>query len=155
MPVLPMSVEKILEVCNLPQQMKVNALWVSMHQAAIVQAGEYVTDEYLADLTGEAVIDAAKQTLGEIGFGLYTYNLMMSVMNLHTIGKGFVQKTGIEDNATELLKITDVNSYRKSLRQQSLETLKAYLNEYGKQELKRLQGRHGLGVSMITAPVDE
>lgn len=149
MSVLPMSVEKILEVCNLPQQMKSNALWSSMHQVAIEQASEYVTAEYLAELTGEEEVTTGKQVCGEIGFGLYTYNLMMSVMNLHTAGKGFVQKTGIEENATELLKITDVNSYRKSLRQQSLETMKAYLSEMGKLELKRLQGRQGLRVSLI------
>jgi hypothetical protein len=149
--VLPMSVERIIEVNNLPKNMVQNALWGMQHTIAIERLRVQVTAEYMAYLeSGEAgSYGLADAKAGEVAFGLYTYYLMMPCMNLHTVGKGFVKRTGIEDNATELLKPSELSEYRLMVEKQALESVEKHLSEAGRLRLRVLNGRQGYRVSLI------
>jgi hypothetical protein len=70
-------------------------------------------------------------------------------MNLHTVGKGFVKRTGIEDNATELLKPSELSEYRLMVEKQALESVEKHLSEAGRLRLRVLNGRQGYRVSLI------
>ncbi len=148
---LPMSVEKILEVNNLPKNMVQNTLWGAQQSIAIERMRGYLESGYMNYLeSGEgAGYTEADGNAGEIAVGLMTYNLMMPCMNLHTVGKGFVKRTGIEDNATELLKPAELTEYRHMLEKQALESVEKHLREAGIMRLRELRGRSGYRVRLI------
>lgn len=149
-PVLPLSVDRIIEVNNLPKNMAQNALWGMQHTIAMERMREYLAAEYMEYLemgAGEYTLADAKA--GEVAFGLMTYNMMMPTMNLHTVGKGFVKRTGIEDNATELLKPGELTEYRQMIEMQALESVRKHLSEAGRLRLRELKGRRGYRVSLI------
>lgn len=148
---LPMSVEKILEVNNLPKNMVQNTLWGGQHKLAIERVRGLITEDYMSYLeSGEGEgYSEADGIAGEIAVGMITYNLMMPCMNLHTVGKGFVKRTGIEDNATELLKPGELTEYRHMLERQALESVKKHLSEAGRLRLRELKGKSGYRVRLI------
>ena len=136
---IPMNVERILAINNLPQKLKVNSIWSDQHKVAMEQLAGYLIADYWIELsTGAVEFSSGALTSGELALGIYTFIKMMPFLNLNSIGKGFAKKTGIEADSTEILSFSELNSYKKSLEEQALRSIKPYLNSYGKARLDKL-----------------
>ncbi len=148
--VIPMTTGRLLEVINLPQAMKVNKIWETEQVAAINYLSRYLLPDYLSFLeTGDGDFPVAAGKLGEMAVGKCTYGLALPLLNLHTAGKGIVKKTGIEDNATELLTVGETTEYSKVLKREALESVSEYLNERGKTALKDFKSGSRYRCSLI------
>ncbi len=140
--VFPMSVERVLSVNNLPANMRTNSIWSEQHTVALERLQKYVKSDFWLKLTtGEGDFTPGQVTSGEVAGGLFTYVQAMPLMNLNSIGKGFVVKTGIEENSTEILKHDELTKYRNSLEEMALSGIKDFLNTVGLERLRLVSAK--------------
>jgi hypothetical protein len=149
---LPMSIERILAVNNLPANMKSNSTWNDMHKMAIREFEQYVEAEYWGELfAGCDTFDADELVAGELAVGIYTYVKMMPFLNLNSSPTGFVKKRGIEDNAAEIMSFSELKQYKVDMEKQALRTIQKHLTNKGFERLNKLNGkRRNLRCALIS-----
>ncbi len=138
--VIPLTVERIVNLTGLNGSLKSNPLWVPHHTAAVAELEKYLYPEYCDYLeTGVSeTYESHEATLGEMAAAMFTLKRVMPLMNLNTVGSGFVQKTGIDADSTEILSHDSLGKYIKTIEYQALLTIEPYLNDLGLQRLKQL-----------------
>jgi hypothetical protein len=137
---LPMSIERILAVNNLPAGMSANSTWVEMHKVALRDFERYVEAEYWDALCdGSEEYEADELAIGEVAVGIYTYVKMMPFLNLNSSPTGFVKKRGIEDNAAEIMGFAELKKYKVELEKQALSSIQEFLSPRGVDRLNSLE----------------
>lgn len=139
MAVIPVDVETVLRVLNLPTELSDNKVF-SEHQANVLQ---WLFKAIKRNIYLVAVSDSPDALSYENEFKYaYCFYLLSSVLefiNLKTLGSGIIKTTGIDEQSTQLLSGHEIQSFKNNLEIRALEALSTHLNTYGKSRLKELK----------------
>jgi hypothetical protein len=75
----------------------------------------------------------------QLAYAFTLLSLTIDFLNLNTIGKGIVKKTGMDSDSVELLSGREIEAYKRTLQTKALEALGDYLNNTGRRLLNNLK----------------
>jgi len=136
--VYPLNTSTVIQILNLNNDERIINTFNAHGGRAVL---------WLKKVSEEDIWDAVQGDLGESDAEesykfAYCYYLLVSTiqfLNLKTIGEGIIKTTGLDQQSTELLTGSEIQSFKKNLEIQALEVIEDYLNATGYDRLRELK----------------
>ena len=139
---VPVEINSMLSILNLPKEMASNGVF-SEHQGLVMEMLRSVVlkDDY--DLATHENLPDNEPLVVAFRFG-YSFLMLYSTaefLNLKTLGEGIVKTVGLDQSATELLTGSEIDAFKANLEIRALTLLQDYLNAQGRERLLELKPR--------------
>lgn len=138
---LPVSGADICQMMNLPSDMGDNPLW-ALHSSLIMgMLALYAVEEALEDAAEytpeepeegeEMVIESDYYYPLRLSYSYLMLSQTAHLLNLKTVGRGIVKVVGLDNTATELLTLAELEQLSGTLEMKGLQVLGEYASEVG------------------------
>ena len=137
---IPINVETVLSVLNLPQDLADNQIFTE-HQSNVMDWLSKVVKKDIYEIaTTESHPDALLYaTSFKFAYCFYMLSSVLEFINLKTLGSGIIKSTGIDDQSTDLLSGSEIQSFKNNLEIRALTNLSRHLSLYGLELLNELK----------------
>ena len=135
---IPVEIDTMLSILNLPKEMTSNGVF-SEHQGLVMEMlrSLVLKDDY--DLATHENLPENEPLVVAFRFG-YSFLMLYSTaefLNLKTLGEGIVKTVGLDQSATELLTGGEIEAFKANLELRALTIMQDYLNPKGLERLHR------------------
>ena len=139
---IPVEIDSMLAILNLPKEMGDNGIFKE-HKAIVMEMiRTLVLDNHYQDaIRNDYPDDDPFLVSFRFGFCFLMLHSTCEFLNLKTLGEGIVKTVGLDQSATELLTGSEIEAFKANLELRALTGLRDYLNPTGMQRLDELKPR--------------
>ncbi|MCD4818660.1 MAG: hypothetical protein K8S23_08200 [Candidatus Cloacimonetes bacterium] len=135
---LPINTKTVIKVLNLSSDERIYSTFEE-HSPLVMLWLKRVTDEDIWDELQQKTVEEDLQNSYKFAYCYYLLASTIEFLNLKTIGEGIIKTTGLDQQSTELLSGSEIQSFKKNLEIQALETILEYTNATGYDRLRELK----------------
>ena len=139
---IPVEIDAMLAILNLPKEMADNVIFKEHRGLVLETIRSLVLDNHYQDAIRNDYPDDDPFLISfRFGFCFLMLHSTCEFLNLKTLGEGIVKTVGLDQSATELLTGSEINAFKANLELRALTGLRDYLNPTGMQRLDELKPR--------------
>jgi len=139
---IPVEIDAILSILNLPKEMSNNGIFKE-HQGLVMEMiHSLVLQEHYDRATHDDLPEEEPFLVSfRFGFCFLMLHSTAEFLNLKTLGEGIVKTVGLDQSATELLTGGEIDALKTNLELRALVAIQSYLNNAGLDRLNELKPR--------------
>ncbi len=139
---IPVEIDAMLDILNLPKEMGDNGIFKE-HKAIVMETiRTIVLPEYYNRAIQDDMPEEEPFLISfRFGFCFLMLHSTCEFLNLKTLGEGIVKTVGLDQSATELLTGSEIDAFKANLELRALTVLRDYLNSTGLLRLDELKPR--------------
>jgi hypothetical protein len=139
---IPVEIDAMLAILNLPKEMGDNVIFKEHKGLVLETIRNLVLDNYYQDaIRNDYPEDDPFLISFRFGFCFLMLQSTCEFLNLKTLGEGIVKTVGLDQSATELLTGSEIDAFKAKLELRALTLLRNYLNQSGMERLTELKPR--------------
>jgi hypothetical protein len=139
---IPVEIDALLAILNLPKEMGDNGIFKEHRTLVLEMVRSLVLPEHYTRATQEDIPEEDPFCVSfRFGFSFLMLHSICEFLNLKTLGEGIVKTVGLDQSATELLTGSEIEAFKANLELRVLTGLREYLNPAGLQRLDELKPR--------------
>ena len=139
---IPVEIDAILAILNLPKEMGDNGIFKE-HKAIVMETIRTIVlpEHYNRAIQDDLPDEEPFLISFRFGFCFLMLHSTCEFLNLKTLGEGIVKTVGLDQSATELLTGSEIDAFKANLELRALTGLRDYLNQHGQNRLDDLKPR--------------
>lgn len=139
---IPVEIDAMLAVLNLPKEMADNGIFKEHQGLVLEMIHSLVLQEHYDRATHEDMPEEEPFLISfRFGFCLLMLHSTCEFLNLKTLGEGIVKTVGLDQSATELLTGSEIDAFKSYLELRAITVMSSYLNQTGLDRLNELKPR--------------
>ena len=139
---IPVEIDALLAILNLPKEMGDNGIFKEHRTLVLEMVRSVVLPEHFTRATQEDMPEEDPFCVSfRFGFCFLMLQSTCEFLNLKTLGEGIVKTVGLDQSATELLTGSEIDAFKANLELRALAVLSSYLNQTGLDRLNELKPR--------------